>query len=254
MSLCFGKTPARTDAVKFKFGKYFSLEKLPKPPTKFGHHSLINDWGMLGNDSYGDCVWAGAAHETMLWGAEAGTRVRFTDDDALSDYSAVTGFSKLLAWVTDRGTDIEQAASYRRKTGVVDARGKRHKVDAYVAIKTGDVDELVTATYLFGAVGVGLMLPDYAEDQFNNAEAWNVVGEPNGVNGHYVPVVGRNSRGYLLCVTWGRLHAITPYFYQCFSDEVLAYISLEALNQKGLSPEGFNRDALISDLNSLKNS
>ena len=56
-----GKVPARPDAVKLKFSSYINTNQLPTPPASFGHENLIQSWGMLGNDQYGDCVWAGAA-------------------------------------------------------------------------------------------------------------------------------------------------------------------------------------------------
>src|ERR1700719_386838 len=113
-----GKKPARRGAVKFKLATYLVKPQLPTPPKVFGHQSLVGaQWGMLGNKDYGDCVWAGAAHETMLWNKEANKSATFSDDVVLGDYSAVTGFKKSDP-NTDQGTDVQVAASYRRKTGV----------------------------------------------------------------------------------------------------------------------------------------
>jgi hypothetical protein len=94
LPLKLGKKPARPGAVKFKLANYLDKAKLPTPPKMFGHQGLIGaNWEMLGNDHYGDCVWAGAAHETMLWNKEAGRIIAFNDQSVLKDYSAVTGFN-----------------------------------------------------------------------------------------------------------------------------------------------------------------
>jgi hypothetical protein len=136
LPLKLGKKPARPGAVKFKLANYLEKLKLPTPPKVFGHEGLIGaNWEMLGNDQYGDCVWAGAAHETMLWNKEAARTVTFNNQSVLKDYSAVTGFNPNDP-NTDQGTDMQVAASYRRKTGVRDAAGKRHKVIAYLALTT----------------------------------------------------------------------------------------------------------------------
>src|SRR5882757_1904530 len=111
-----GKLPARPNAVTFKLIDY--AVALLVPPKTFGHQKLQTTWGMLGNDKYGDCVWAGAAHETMLWNKEASKTVTFTDNEVLSDYSAVTGFNPSDP-NSDQGTDMQVAASYRRKTGII---------------------------------------------------------------------------------------------------------------------------------------
>ena len=134
LALKLGKKPARPGAVKFKFANFLVKPKLPTPPKVFGHEGLIGaNWEVLGNDHYGDCVWAGAAHETMLWNKEAARTVTFSNDSVLKDYSAVTGFNPNDP-NTDQGTDMQVAASYRRKKGVLDAHGKRHKVIAYLAL------------------------------------------------------------------------------------------------------------------------
>ena len=246
----YGKLPARPDAVKFRFGAFFNSTKLPTPPLRFGHYNLPIAWGDLGNDKHSDCVFAGAAHETMVWCNEAGTQTNFSDDNALSDYSAVTGFDPSNP-MTDQGADMSDAASYRRKTGIVDATGKRHKVDSYVALRPGDIDQLMLATYLTGACGVGIRVPDSAEPQFNDAQPWSVVQGSSVSGGHYIPIIGRNRLGNLLCVTWGRLHAMTPQFYSEFCDEAICYISIDALNAKGVTAEGFNADQLRQDIAAL---
>ena len=93
LALKLGKKPARPGAVKFKFANFLLKPKLPTPPKVFGHEGLIGaNWAVLGNDHYGDCVWAGAAHETMLWNKEAARTVTFSNDSVLKDYSATCVF------------------------------------------------------------------------------------------------------------------------------------------------------------------
>lgn len=243
-----GKLPARKDSVTFKLSNY--LTTLPTPPTKYGHQSLVLDWeGMLGNDNYGDCVWAGAAHETILWNKEASKQVTFTEKSVLSDYSAVTGFNPNDP-NTDQGTDMQVAASYRRKTGVIDGSNTRHKVSAYLAIKTGDPTELKQAMYLFSNVGIGFQFPDYAMDEFNAGQSWHVKSGGAIQGGHYVPAVGYNSR-YIYVITWGKVQKMTWGFFKKYCDEAIAYVSQEMLTG-GVSLEGFNFTQLQTDLSQLQ--
>ncbi|MFE2998655.1 hypothetical protein ACFXG4_27090 [Nocardia sp. NPDC059246] len=254
----FGKTPARPGSVKLRLRDYLNTAALPAVPAVFGHQALVDSWGMLGNDRFGDCVFAGAGHETMLWAAEGGNLVTVTTTDALGDYAAVTGFD--LAQTdpitgenpTDSGTDMEFAARYRRTTGILDANGTRHIVAAYAALTRGDDVELATAAYLFGAVGIGIQVPAYAMDQFNRGAAWDLSnGDGTIQGGHYVPVVGRDADGNLLVVTWGKVQAMTPAFYRRFNDEAIAYLSPEILSSTGTSPEGFNLAQLQADLSAV---
>lgn len=246
-----GKKPARGDAVKMKFGAYFKAPNLPAVPAAFGRPWLIRSWGMLGNDSAGDCVFAAGAHETMMLHADAATTIpTFTTNTTIRDYSAVTGYVPGNP-ATDDGSDVQQVAAYRQKIGLLDILGARHRIDIYAALRIGDLDELALATFILGTAGVGVALPDNAERQFDNGEVWDI--EPNapGGDGHYVPCIGRNSVGNFLFVTWGRLQAATPAWIRTYMDEGICYISRERLKTSGLSPQGYDLAALEADYSTL---
>jgi len=250
MAYKLGKLPARPDAIKQKFGTFFHAAALPKPTLVFGRPDLVKEWGMLANDKVSCCVWSGGPHEHMLWCAWGGMQhcPTFTDQNVLSDYSAVTGFNPNDP-ATDQGTDMQVAASYRKNTGIIDSSGTRHKIAAYVSLKPGDLDQLALATYLFGAVGLGIEMPTSTMDQFDNDEPWNPVSGAKIEGGHYVPCIGRNHAGNFLIVTWGRLHAVTPAFISKYMDEGIVYLSFEQMKETGLSPRGFDRAALASAIN-----
>lgn len=251
----YGKKPARINSVQLKLAAYFDhTVVLPKIPMEFGHEQQVSSWGMLANDRAGCCVFAGGGHEEILWNDEGGRPVTFSDDSVLSDYTAVTGYDPSQTDPvtgenpTDQGTDMQVAASYRRRVGLLDATGVRHRVAAYAALTPGDPGQLATAAYIFGAVGIGLRCPDYMESAFEAGEPWDVrPGVPNIVGGHYVPVVGRLANGNFLVVTWGRIQQMTPMFYRRFCDEGIVYFSPEFMTA-GKSPEGFNAAQLQADL------
>jgi hypothetical protein len=244
-----GKRPARPGAIKLKLTDYIAAAALPPLPAVFGHEELIASWPMFANDRYGDCVFAGAAHETMLLNREAGRAVDFTDATVLSDYAAATGFNPSDP-ATDNGTDMQAAAAYRQKTGIVDSGGARHTIAAYLALAPGRVADLYYASYLFGTVGIGLELPVSALDQTAAGEPWDVVVGAATEGGHYVPLLGRRADGLLAVVSWGALQPITEAFLKQYCDEAVAYVSTESLtNQK--SPEGFNYAQLLADLAAL---
>ena len=241
-----GKLPARENSITFKMAAYSSL---PEAPSKGGHFSLVADWqGMLGNDKYGCCVWAGGDHEHICWNKSASKLVKFTNKNALADYSACTGFNPSNP-NTDNGTDMQAAASYRRKTGLIDANGIRHKIGAYVAIDASTKTELKQAIYYFGAAGIGIQFPASAMAQFNNGKAWTVVSGSKIDCGHYVAAVGYDSR-YVYVVTWGKIQKMTWGFYLKYCDEAIAYLSAEMLTD-GKSLDGFNLAQLQANIKAL---
>jgi hypothetical protein len=247
MELKLGKTPARKEAIKLKFADYSAT--LPTPPATAGHKDLLSklNIGMLGNDQYGDCVWAGAAHETMLWNEEARAAVLFDNKSVLSDYAAVTGF-KPTDPNTDQGTDMQVAAKYRQNTGVLDVNGKRHKVGAYLAIN--GTKEIKQAIYLFGAVGIGINFPDSAMAQFKAGKDWTVVKGAQLEGGHYIPGITYDAK-FVYIITWGKVVRASWAFIRKYMDEGVVYLSEEMLTG-GKSLEGFNLAQLRADLAAIK--
>lgn len=233
-------------------GAYVDLAMLPPIPPTFGHQQAFPaaGWGVLGNDEWGDCALAGPAHETMLFAKLGGRSAPFTTAGVLADYSAVTGFDSHAgppgANPTDQGSDVRQVAGYRRRTGVVDAHGHRHRIGAYIGLSPGNAAHVDAAAYLFEAVGLGIQFPGSAMDQFNAGRPWDVVAGAAIEGGHYIPYVGRDAQ-FLYVVTWGRLQAMTPAFFAAYCDEAFAYLSTEML-RGGKTPEGFNLAQLRADL------
>jgi len=248
--LKLGKLPARKDSVTFKLKNYLASPRLSTtPPESVLRPDFYPEaWEMLGNDNYGDCVWAGAGHETMLWNNEAKKTVSFTDANVLNAYSAVTGFNPNDP-NSDQGTDMQQAASYRFKTGLIDKDGNRHKVAAYLALDVADVEQLKRAVYLFSAVGIGIEFPDSAMDQFNAGKPWTVKSGSNVEGGHYVPVVGYD-KNYVYVVTWGKVQKMTWGFFKKYNDESIVYLSDDMLTE-GQSIIGLDVATLQADLKAI---
>ncbi len=243
----FGLKPFIPSILDLQFSAYRTTGPLPKHPAHFGHEALVKQWQMLGNDQFGDCVWAGAAHETMLWNAMRGITVPFNDQCVLSDYSAVTGFNPNDP-NSDQGTDMRDAMKYRQKTGIVDANGNRHKIGAYVWIQPGNYDHFLEAVWLFGACPIGISVPQSAMDQFNRGKPWSVVAGSPIEGGHYIPGVADRTMPEI--VTWARVQPMTRAFYLKYCDTACAIISEEMLTS-GKSLEGFDLAALQRDLNAL---
>jgi hypothetical protein len=252
--LALGKLPASEDQRDLLFSRYVQPAALPVPPAQFGHDTLFapKAWGMLGNDEWGDCAWAGPAHETMILSTEGGTPATFTSAGVLSDYAAGTGFDPNAgppgSNPTDKGSDVRAVLGYRVKTGIVDASGTRHKIGAYVKLDHGSLTQLYQALYLFQVVGIGIQFPSSAMGQFNAGQPWDVVPGATVQGGHYIPVVAR--REMIDVVTWGALQQMTEAFFSTYCDEAWAYISTEDL-KNGVDPDGFELTQLRADLAAL---
>jgi len=251
-SFKLGLRPPVPGSIPLRLSTYFNYRTLPTPPAVFGHYQLISDWGMLGNDQWGDCALAGACHQTMLWTLEGkGVAAPFDDATAVKNYSAVTKFDPNAGPPgqnpTDEGTGLAQLSAYWRSTGILDAAGNRHKVAAVVDLNPGDLRELWVASWLFQSVGLGFEMPASAMDQTAAGKPWDVVRGSPIEGGHYVPCMGRTPQGQGMLVTWGQLQPFTPRFYQKYNNQGIAALSEEMLKM-AKSVDGFDVTLLRQDL------
>lgn len=257
MALKLGKAPARPGAVTFKFSDFASISQMPEPPSYFGHERLVKHWGMQGNDVAGDCVFAGAAHEIMLWNAEAGKTVDISERTTLENYGRFTGYDPAQTDPrsgenpTDMGTDVADWLSHRRKVGFLDDHGKPHKIGAYISLEPGNSDQLRYASYYFDGVGIGLSFPRQWMDIFNQGgRVWPALRNPNYVGGHYVTSVAfRDHRPAI--ITWGQKIELTIGAYHQTCDEAYAYLTPEKL-AKGVDLQGFDYTKLTDYLRQLR--
>ncbi len=251
--LYLGKTPHRPGAVSWRYRDIFNINRLLQPPAVFGHIWNHTNVPMLGNDQAGDCVWATQAHvlQTMQRGADK-IETRFDASGVLGDYSAYTGYV-VGKPDTDKGTNMADAAKYWRQTGIADAFGHRHKIDAYAAIRVTDTDELMQATFDFGGVALGVQLPQSAMDQWEKKEPWTHWGRKSEIlGGHAVLLAGRNHNGDAIIVTWDGVTAASMQWLAEYADEALAFISLDYLDERGLNPRGYDRKELDKRLAALR--
>lgn len=246
----YGLNDAPDDRPKLWWHNYVDPIATPIPAGPLGHVDLVKDWGMLANDRYGCCAWASAAHEVMLQNAANKRTVTFTDDNVLSDYAS-TGFDPKTG-ANDNGTNMFQLYTYRKNTGVIDSTGIRHRLSAFLEIKPGNDDELAAAIYLFGVVGIGIKVYDWAEQQFANHQVWAPQRGGKLMGGHAIPIVGRTASGNFQAVTWGGVQELTPDFFREYTTSAFVGITQDYLTGDK-SPEGLDSALLLQDLPKLDN-
>ena len=240
-----GLGPITYDKRDLLAADYWDLKKLPTPPTSYGYENLISGpWQMFGNNLYGCCVPAGMGHQQMLLQAEGQESYSYDTDAILKNYTAMTGFDPNDP-STDNGTDMRAAYKYWRKSGFVDALGTMHKIDGWVLLEPGNLQELKVALYLFGTVGVGYEWPESAFDQFDAGKPFTPVAGAQSVGMHYICETGYSGLGHDVC--WGRLCLRTDSFYKQKCRMAAVPFSKEMLI-KGVSISGFGALELSQDL------
>jgi hypothetical protein len=253
-----GKKPVKNDSRNLQFKKYVKRVSLPPLHSRKRWGQKIRAWGMMKNDTIGDCTIATVGHMVMQWTSDAlnSTKV-ISDNDIVRAYTAVTALENHghgydpLTGENDNGCAILDVLNYWHKNGV-----GRDRCGAFVQLEAGNVQHVQESIFLFGNAYLGLNLPLTAQEQIDKNLGWSVPktgpkgdGAPGSWGGHAVPVVGYDKDG-LTCVTWGRLQHLSYNFLKVYSDEGYAVLSQDWF-KNGVAPSGFDLATLQKDLNLL---
>jgi hypothetical protein len=228
-----GRNPSDTARLRhcLKLADYVNLAKLlPQIPPESDWTKPVQKWGTLGNDSYGDCVFAAKAHLIHSMSACKGRETTIPEKDVVSLY--------LKYSPNDNGYNIEESFSILRKTGMWG-----HKIWAYAAVDLRNHDLVRAAIYLFGGIDVGVNLPR----GWQSAKVWDAgAGRPGSWGGHdiWVPQVSADS---VTCITWGNEQEMTLRGMDYYCDEAFVCISPDWLAPGGTAPNGFSLETLKAD-------
>lgn len=241
-----GRAAPTPHRPRLRLGDHLDTATLPAVPPARDWLTGAGGFPMDGNDQWGDCVWAEAAHriQSTAWFGRHATVVP-TEEQVLAAYTAVTGFDPAAGPPgrnpTDQGTNMQDAQSYLLKTGL----GGRKSL-AYAEVDIRSMDEVCAAIDLLGAVALGINFPKSAMDQFNAGQPWDVVADDGGIQGgHAVELAGydKTARTFQV-VTWGRVQAMTWAFFRQYAEEAWVAVLPEWLDQAGQSPVGLDLHGL----------
>lgn len=195
---------------------------------------------MYRNDALGCCVVAGKAHALGLWAAaESAADVEATDDEIVSQYEGICGPG-------DQGCVITEVLDVMRARGFV-AGGKSYVIDGYVSCDWRNKLEAQVAVYLFGALTIGVNLPQAWTQQ----AVWDVTNS-RIVGGHDVTVIDYDAQGVYVA-SWGRVYLLTWRAFQATAwvEECYALLAPLWYASARVAPCGIDADTLRADLAKL---
>lgn len=236
--------PKSHDEHAFRLRAFLDVTKATIPKThdrKLGH-----DWGMLGNDRYGDCADVARAHGLMLMAHVEKKKFAVTADDVVKDY---LGYAP-----NDDGTDPDAMMAMWRKTPVWGT----DPITAYMAVSASQgVLDIPRADYLFATCYMAFALPRAVQDawgswpvppyKWQTDPAWT----PYSWGGHMTMSHGYTTKG-VKQVTWGKDEWFIPNeFIRAFFVGGYAVIHPMWFNLKGKTPQGFDAPGLLAQLGTL---
>ncbi len=246
----------RVDKRDLLFAKY--AETLAPPPSSIDWVSALKgQYGMLGNDTAGDCCEAAAYHELQRQTTYAGKPFTPTTAEAIGLYSTLTGYVPGDP-STDNGTDPTQMLNYMVSNGL-----SGHKIAAWVTVDPTRPTQVKQSIDLFGGVLIAWALPVAAQNPLtglNGYPCWNMelpgIGGSDGVPGSWGGHLtdggqyGTDAKGNqgLQTVTWGQLYDVTWAYLSAYSTAIYAVVTQDWIEKDGKSPSGFDTATLLADL------
>jgi hypothetical protein len=217
----------------------------PPASVDYGAKAATSINRMYLNDTYGDCVIAGKAHELGVWSAndaDSGGVVLATDQEIYRQYESICGPG-------DNGCVITDVLDVMKEKGFI-AGGKAYPIDGYVAVDWTNKLEVQVALYLFGALTLGINLPE-AWTEGGDGSTWDVT-NTGIVGGHDVTAFGYDSRGVWIA-TWGGRRLITwaAFTSSRWIEECYAQLAPLWYGNDKLAPCGVDAHALKADLELL---
>lgn len=239
-----GRKARVTDSRTLGISKYLT-SSLPAAPAYRDWLNNVSKWGMMLNDTLGDCTCAAVGHAVQVWTLNAANEVTVPDSEILAIYERWCGYNPNNP-STDQGGIPLNVLNDWKSQGFFG-----YNISAFVSVPFSNLAQVKQAIDLFGGVYIGLELPITAQDQ---QACWSVVNDggsgdsqPGSWGGHCVFVAGY-SPNTLKCITWGQDMYMTYNFWNTYVDECYAILSPEWISSNGDAMNGFDMQALQADI------
>jgi len=240
-----GKKTKKDDPRNLKLAEYVDRNLLlPARPTRSFYGYKVDTWPMYANDRLGDCTCATLGHMEQCFSSF--TVPETPSVDAVLEMYWGTGSE-------DDGRYSIDVLNRWRNTGFEQQIGGREKILAYAELDVLDIELVKTASWLFGGLYIGIGLPITAQQDTDegrwvyHADAPSKERAFGSWGGHAVNVVAWSDYNLWL-ITWGQKIKMSWAFWKHYVDEAYAVVSPDWFNKTGLSPSGFNMQALLNDV------
>jgi hypothetical protein len=161
---------------------------LPARPPRADHLALVDDWGLYGNDRYGDCGPVSVANYVKLVTRYlTGTEISVSEYDVWDLYRRSgnpTFDPSFPGGAGDQGVDMQTMLEALAAGGIAGA----HRPVAFAKVNHNDPAEVQTAIAIFGGVLLGVVLQEAQQAQ-TDQRLWDY--QPSDEWGGHAVLAGR---------------------------------------------------------------
>lgn len=232
-----------------------NLRDLAPPPAEVDYtKGMPADFGMMANDSLGDCTCAAFYHARQVWSYNTtGYGITESAPDVIALYEQACGYNPNDP-ATDNGGAEQDVLAFLLNTGapVDNPSAGRDKILAYLEIDYRNLDDLKRCIYDCGIAYIGIDVPASVMDNADDPSiAWDVIGNQESQGGHAIVLVGYNA-DFFYCISWGKKYKITPAFLTAHLEEAYAIASPDWIEATGKTPLGMTVEDLEAQMEDLK--
>jgi len=178
MEIKFGKLPPIIDKRTIKLSSIIRKKLLPDLPVSYDIDDVlgVEDNFMYGNDTYGDCVKAARAHQTLRFEKyEQGIQPVITDKEVIDDYLEESGGYDIGLYL------LQSLKDWRNKGWLIG--GKVYTIHAFASVDWKNHDEVKHCIHLLNGINFGMLVYSKDIEQFEAGEGWHLTGNDGYLRG-----------------------------------------------------------------------
>lgn len=231
-----GRLPKSTDFGPLQPAAHYLESPWPTPTYPVTVTEGITDWGMCGNDVWGDCFAAAEWHLEMATGKAAGVAPKVYETAEYHTGTEALRRARLYWGTSVTGPPGPGAVLLTYLKWLV----KRQVLKAFAPLDHADPSQLAYFAQAGYGVYTGVNLNPQAETQFNDTQPWQVgpTDQPDPTDGHCILFSRQTTAaGPFYFVTWGKLQQATATWVKaCLTTNATGEAFLVVTSEDKLAP------------------
>lgn len=221
-SFKLGRNPRRFDP-RVPHLSALLADKVPAPPPRSVDYTkgMGGRFGVMLNDTLGDCTCAAYYHARQVWTFHAGREITEPDDDVKQLYVEACGYNPKSRGEGPGGNEQDVLTFLHRKGAPIGPNGKqRHKIAAFVEVDPRNIDDVKRTIADLGVAYIGLNLPRNVYPlRGDPPRRWTVAKRKQQIAGGHAVVLTGYDRAGAGFISWGKKYKMTWEFFTTYVDE-----------------------------------
>jgi len=251
-----GRTPRAHDPRIPHLSAILAGKQIPAPPPSVNYTAKMpTAFGMMLNDTLGDCTCAAFYHAIQVWSYNAlGNEMTEPDKDVEQLYIQACGYNPKQGGEGPGGNEQHVLEYILTKGAPFGPAGTaRHKIVGFVEVDPRNIDDVKSTINDCGVAYIGFNVPqNIMPPNADPPAVWTV--DPSNskiIGGHAVVLPGYDADGAVV-ISWGQIYKMTWPFFSKFVDEVYGIADADWVEKTGKTPAGMSLAELQAQMQAFQ--